>query len=298
MRLHFLAASLLLCLLAGLSHAEAVVPFEPDLESVVVLRVDGTLVLSPKGEVVDYVISTKLSDELRRRLRLAVGTWTFKPVLIDGVAREVRTDMRVMLAARPVADSYRIDVDNVLFTGKGGIVPDNAKPPEAAIRGRSLSLPVYPQGLAAANVRGTVLLAIRVSPEGRAEEVAVTQSMLVDVRGRPQLMKQALRAFEWASTNAAKGWTFNIPPALARRPGAERTVTVPVVFVGRNQGPTGFDADGQWHTFVRGPMRPIRWQPIRAGAQRVGVTDVAQGEMIPLISAIALTSDVVGAPLL
>ena len=122
-----------------------------------------------------------------------------------GVAREVRTDMRVMLAARPVADSYRIDVDNVLFTGKGGIVPDNAKPPEAAIRGRSLSLPVYPQGLAAANVRGTVLLAIRVSPEGRAEEVAVTQSMLVDVRGRPQLMKQALRAFEWASTKIPRG---------------------------------------------------------------------------------------------
>lgn len=298
MHIRTLAATLLLCLVAGLSHAEPAVPLEPDLESVVILRVDGTLVLSPEGEVVHYLVSTKLSDELRRRLLLTVGTWKFKPVLIDGVPREVRTDMRVMLAARPVADRYRIDVDNVLFPGKGGIVPDGAKAISGAMTGRKLSPPQYPRGLAAANIRGTVLLAIRVSPEGTAEEVVVTQSMLVDVRGRDRVMKQALRAFESASTSAAIDWTFNISPELARKPGAERTVTVPIVFSGSERRPPEVGADGRWHTFVRGPMRPISWQPNEAGAQRVGVTDVAQGEIIPLISAIALTSDVVGAPLL
>lgn len=298
MRFRSLVASLLLCLVSGLAHSTPAVPSEPDLESVVILRVDGTLVLSPEGEVVHYLISTKLSDELRRRLLLTVGTWKFKPVLIDGVAREVRADMRVMLAARPMADRYRIEVDNVLFPGKGGIVPDGAKAIVGAITGRRLSPPQYPRGLAAANIRGVVLLAIRVSPDGTAEEVAVTQSMLVDVRGRDRVMKQALRAFESASKSAAIDWTFNISPELARKPGTERTVTVPIDFAGNEWRPPEVGADGRWHTFVRGPKRPISWQPNEAGAQRVGVTDVSQGEVIPLISAIALTSDVVGAPLL
>lgn len=298
MHVRSLIASLLLCLAAGLCNAKQAASLGPELESVVIMRVDGSLVLDPKGGVVNYSVSTKVTDELRGMLELAIGKWAFEPVLIDGVPREIRTEMRVMLAARPVEGGFRIDVDNVLFPGTEGVLADDAKAVEGSMSGRKLSPPYYPQELAVANVRGTVLLAIMISAEGKAEEVAVTQSMLVDVRGQPRLMKQALRAFEVASVFAAKGWSFNITPERARMPGADRTVIVPVVFGGSDRKPGEVEVDGKWHTFIRGPKRPISWQQQDEGAQHIGVSDVAQGEVIPLTSAVALKSNVVGAPLL
>lgn len=298
MHVRSLIASLLLCLAAGLCNAKQADSLAPELESVVIMRVDGHLLLDPNGGVVSYLVSTKVTDELRSMLELAIGKWTFEPVLIDGVPREIRTEMRVMLAARPVEGGYRIDVDNVLFPGTEGVLADQAKAVEGSMSGRKLSPPYYPQELAAANVRGTVLLAIMISADGKAEQVAVTQSMLVDVRGHPRLMKQALRAFEVASVFAAKGWDFNITPERARMPGADRTVIVPVVFGGSDRKPGEVEVDGKWHTFIRGPKRPISWQQQDPSAQHIGVSDVAQGEIIPLTSAVALKSNVVGAPLL
>ena len=119
--------------------------------------------------------------------------------------------------------------------------------------------------------------------------------MLFDVRGGPSALRVGIRMLEQSAVDAAKKWTFNVPATDKPRTADEQTVTVPVEYV---MGKAKVDLAGKWRTIVRIPKRPIGWLTPETGNQSVGVADAIAGELIPLNSAVALATDVVGSDLL
>ncbi len=257
-----------------------------------VMRVDSSITLDPDGSLAEFTIANDLPSTLRKTLEKEVRQWHFKPVLVAGEARRVRTDMRVILAARETGEGFRIKIDNVLFPGKDGVNPDAAVAKAPPMSGKSLSPPRYPIGLARANVRGMVLLTVRVGAEGQAEAVVATQSMVYDVRGRPDVLATALEQFEKAAVAAAQRWKFTISAERAALPASERTVSVPVEYLG--DGRRTETVSGVWRTVVRVPRREVEWLRKEQGIQWVGVSDLSAGEMMPLASAFGFSTPVVG----
>lgn len=285
-----------LALLFGLSmplFAAVKAPAEKStLESVVVMQIDGSLSIDAAGRVAEFRIDTPLDDGLRASLDLAVLKWRFRPVLIDGVARNARAKMRIVLAARETDGGYKVNVDNVIFPE--GTATGLKQPITEQITSRSLKPPKYPPGLNMARVTGTVLLGIRVGSDGRAAEVVAIQSMLFDIKGRDSVLADAIRGFEQSSIDAAKRWTFNVPvgmPATAEL----MTVAVPVEYSLEKRQRA--ELPGTWRTVVRAPRKPPHWLEDAPDVQKVGVTDVVSGEMIPSAGALTFASDVVGTAL-
>lgn len=264
------------------------------VESVITMQVDGSLTFGTTGEVESYQIDTKVMEPVRLPLENAVRKWKFKPVLVDGVPRRAFTRMRVTLAAKEVAAGLQVRVDNVVFPiGKGEVVTriDGEVEP---ITGKKQGPPSYPVGLMRQGVGGMVLLAIRVDAEGRAAEVVAVQSMLFDVRGRPQTLHKAILVLEKSAITAAEAWTFNVPPTAKPRTVDDMTITVPIEYtVATKPLPAG-----EWRTVVRIPKREIGWLKPAAGTQSVGVADAVSGEVIPLTTSVALATDVIGSDLL
>lgn len=261
------------------------------VESVVAMQVDGWLSFDTVGAVEDYRITTQLPESIRAALDGTVRKWKFHPVMVDGVARRATTRMRVTLAANQEADGIHVKVDNVVFPTEQGDVTAKVDGQPEPISGKKLRPPGYPVGLMQQGVSGAVLLAIRVGPDGRAAEVLAVQSMLYDVRGGPSALRVGIRMLEQSAVDAAKGWTFNVPATDKPRNADEQTVTVPVDYV---MGKAKVNPAGKWRTIVRIPKRTIGWMTPEVGTQSVGVADAVAGELIPLNSAVALVTNVVG----
>lgn len=265
------------------------------VESVVAMQVDGWVSFDTTGKVEDYQITTPLTETIRAALDGRVRQWKFHPVLVDGVPRHAKARMRVTLAAKQESNGIHVAVDNVVFpseTGDVGVRVDGQPEP---ITGKKLRPPAYPIGLMQQGVSGAVLLAIRVGPDGRAADVVAVQSMMYDVRGGASALRVGIRMLEQSAVVAAKDWTFNVPATDKPRTAGEQTVTVPVEYV---MGKVKVDPAGKWRTIVRIPKRPIGWLTPETGNQSVGVADAIAGELIPLNSAVALATDVVGADVL
>ncbi len=266
----------------------------PDtLERVITLPVDGSILITPQGQVAEFQSNTPLPPELREKVDRNVLAWRFR-MTSDNLLLGGRAQIRVVLAATKVGDGYAVKIDNVLFPG----VPD----PRAAafettplISGKSLKPPLFPMPLQRAGVSGTVLLAVLVGADGHAEKVIPVQSMVFDVRGSDRVLAEAIRQFEKSAVYAARRWTYNVAPARGALPADARTVMVPVAFTMEETDST---APGTWRTVVRAPKRSIEWLPDVPGSQHVGVSDINAGEMIPAVSLVQLTSDVIGKALL
>jgi TonB family protein len=289
-------AVLLLISSSMASHASWAKQLEQaPVESVVAMQVDGWLSFDTAGGVEDYRITTQLPESIRAALDGTVRKWKFHPVMVDGVPRHAKTRMRVTLAAKQESDGIHVKVDNVVFPSEQGDVTAKVDGQPEPISGKKLRPPGYPVGLMQQGVSGAVLLAIRVGPDGRAADVLAVQSMLYDVRGGASALRVGIRMLEQSAVDAAKGWTFNVPATDKPRSADEQTVTVPVEYV---MDKAKVDLAGTWRTIVRIPKRTIGWMTPEAGTQSVGVADAVSGELIPLNSAIALATDVVGMPLL
>ena len=277
------------------ASAKQAVP-EPDrtVESVITMQVEGSVSFDILGQVESYQIDTKLMEPLRVALDKSVRSWKFKPVQVAGVPRRAVTRMRVTLAAKEVAGGLQVKVDNVVFPAQKGAPVTTVDGDAEQISAGRLRPPGYPVSLMKSGVGGAVLLAIRVGPDGNAAEVVAVQSMLFDVRGRPDLLHKAIGLLEQSATEAAKHWTFKVPETGKPRSADDMTVTIPVEYtVSRATFPAG-----QWRSVVRLPKREIGWLTSPSGKQSVGVADAVAGELIPLSSTIALATDVVGSDLL
>ena len=272
--------------LAAVNPAPTSIP--GPLESVVVMHVDGSIVFDEQGQVVEYKIDTPVVEALGSMLDRTVHAWRFKPVVIDGTPRRARTQMRIVLAAIKVGESYQVKVDNVVFPGAGATKASDSVP---QITRNQLKPPRYPGSLNRAGITGTVLLGIRIGADGQAEQVTAIQSMLFDVKGRDRVLNEAIRQLEKSAVDAAIHWTFNVPATIAHLSAEHRTVTVTAEYVLEKNTR---DAPGKWRTVVRIPKREMDWLPKAAGIQKVGVADTQPGEVIPVASAVSLVSDVVG----
>lgn len=281
-----------LVLIVGPATAKGADPALEPLETVMTMHVDGQILIDAEGRVENFEVATDIVDPLEAGLLKLVEQWRFNPVLVDGQARRASARMRVVLAAVRVGEDYRISIDNVVFPNDEEFKPGGA-PNSNFITGRELDKPLYPVELQMQRVTGTVLLAILVSPDGRAKEVLAAQSMLFDVRGRDRVLRQAIRMMEMSARSAARSWTFNVPPGSRDGSPREMTVYVPVQYI-IDEKP----APGQWRTVVRVPKRFVGWLPGSDPAQAVGVADIASGEVIPLAASLTLAVPVIGSPVM
>lgn len=270
-------------------------------ESVMTMRVDGDLLIDTEGRVTEYSLRTALDPSLRQMLDKAVPAWRLVPVTQGGRPVNAKTPMRIILAAREVPAGYEVRIENVVFAP---ITPEDhaaAKASQLAARERGESIgvageqprvtvfithqkmqpPRYPKGLMIAGVEGTVLLSLRLNPDGTVAEVVASQSSLLNARGRSSVLDKARALLEQESMRVAAQWRYTVdavPPELLDV--EDLTLRVPIEFrMGRGDGKVGA-LDGAWRLEFRGPNLPAPWLQGKASEQVVGVSDLAGSEQI------------------
>lgn len=268
------------------------------MESVLITRVEGSLVIDPEGKVESFEISTPLAAELRAGVDRAVTGWRFQPVRVDGQPVRARSAMIITLAGTRLGEGFRVKIDNVVFPVdnrgemKAGYRIEN---PSASIVLKSMRPPGYPTDLMRAGISGTVLVAFRIGPDGRIAEASSVQSMLFDVRGRDRIMQKIVRQFEAVAVSAVKGWRFEVTQKAAIPSAREMTQYVSIVFL--MQGVEGDPKPGLWRTVVRGASKAPAWLPPTARTM-VGVADLAGGRMLTPDARVVLTTEVAGTDLM
>lgn len=290
--------ALLLLLLAFVvgpaSASDAMLP-EDRLESIKTMRVDAWIAVDQQGQLTELTFVTQLPGNLREILETTVRKWRFQPTGAGGAPQSARDKMRITLAAREVGESYQVKVDNVTFRTGREAKPSSFENASARITVKSMRAPRYPAGVAIAGVQGVVLLGLQIGGDGRVGNVIAVQSSLLDVKGRVSVLGEALRQFEEAAVKRARMWRFDVVAKTERLAAADMTAIVPVVFVFRRNEDV---LPGVWRTEVRNRPRELTWIEETSETQKIGVSDVAAGEVLSTASTIRLESDVVGTVLL
>lgn len=258
-------------------------------EAVLTLRVDGQLTIDPEGRVSEYRVEGSLDPAVAGMLQRAVPAWRFKPILVDGKPAIATSPMRITLAAEEMAEGYRVKVDNVVFwpntpeqhaaaeasrlAHPDMRVAGEAPRPGVRILSKTMRPPVYPPEMMQAGVEGIVLLSLRLHPDGSVAEAFASQSSLLNVKGRPEILDRGRIMLERNAATAARRWKFMVlaEDAATLAPG-DLTVRVPVEY--RLGAMTeGGSLAGQWRHEFRGPNRPAPWLPPE-DATRVRVSDL------------------------
>ncbi len=285
-----IALLVMLCMAPAQARTEEeAVPASVSVESIVTTQVDGKIVIDPQGGLTEYQISTEVPAQLRDGLDKAVRQWKFEPVVVNGKPVRAQAAMRVTLAAYKEGEDYRVKVDNVTFPGdaKGAVKADAEGP--VTISRKSMPAPHYPMQLL--SVGGVVLLYLKLTPEGRVEEAVPVQTSLVDVKGKDRLLAKAIALFEKSAVQKAKTWRFDVVMNGGAVEPRDLSVSVPVEYLPYNSKRM---KPGQWRTEVRGPRKEASWLASDVAAQRIGVSDVANGEIVPLATSFRLAKDVSG----
>lgn len=269
-------------------------------ESVMTMRVDGDLLIDTEGRVKEYSLRTAIDPKLRQMLDQAIPTWRLVPVTQGGTPVNAKTPMRIVLAAREVPAGYEVRLDNVVFAPLTKEDHEAAKASELAARerGESISIageqprqpvfiaskdlrpPGYPMGLMKADVEGTVLLSLRLNPDGTVAEVTATQSSLLNVKGGSAVLDKARALLEKECIRAAMRWTYTVDAVHPELLEAEDlTVRVPIDFRMGQDRDAG-KLDGAWRYEFRGPNLPVPWLLGKDGNQIVGVSDLNGSEQM------------------
>ena len=272
-------------------------------ENVLTLRVDGDLSIDAAGHVLDYRIRTKLDPDIAKLVAKAVPAWRFEPVVVNGKGIPAKSSMRITLAATEVKGGYEVRVDNIVFrpdtfeeyeASRAAIQAESerqaADPTRAAsaekprqfvgITARKLTPPGYPSGLMKSGVEGVVLLILRLNPDGSVADVFASQSSLLNVKGKPEVLERARTMLEKNAAATAAKWTFGVEAKnMAALNASDLTVRVPVEYVLTGGGTRDASLDGKWRHEVRGPNFPVPW--LLAGEDQViGVSDLDSGEVM------------------
>jgi len=282
-----------MALVSGLATAKGGDTTPEPLETVSVLTLDGQIVIEPDGHVSDVSIDTKLAPTLAGMVRRHVLAWRFKPVSFGGEARQVKTFLHMALAAADTGGKYRVWVDSVRFPDSPEAVEQRIDGEPEPIRAGKFRLPNYPDELQARGLMATILLAIRVTPEGTAGDVVAVRSMYYDFGERKWRSPKGLKSLESNAVNSARHWTFKVPPAATRTPD-QMTVVVPVHYT------LGYDLNtpGVWVKVQRTPQRAIGWLPLQRDSIRLGIANSSGGDVSQYGSGPTLLGEVAGVPLL
>lgn len=265
-----LTGCLLFALLSPAAATAKSTPAMTPLETVSVLTLDGRIVIEPDGHVSDVEIYTKLTPTLTAMVRRNVLTWRFKPLKSGGTALTLSSLLHMGLAAADEQGKYQVWVDSVTFPEVVGSPVQHIDGEAEPISAARTSLPSYPAELQSRGFMGTILLAIRVTPDGKAGDVTAIQSMYYRFNQPKWPGPRALEVMEKSAVDAARHWTFVVPQGVPRAP-ERMTVTVPVHYV--------IDVDphtpGVWVTVRRTPQRPIGWLPPATVTNRFGIANAS-----------------------
>ena len=247
------------CLLASVA-AFAAGPRAVREQAEASMLVTGKIQIDTTGKVTRYTLDEKdkLPAGVVRLLDQAVPNWTFEPVLIDGKAMNVSTDMSIRVVAKKASDeTYSIGIRSAGFG-------DSSGRPEERPRALSMPPPSYPEDAARSGVAGTVYLLLRTGRDGKVID-AIAEQVNLGVVASENVMDRWRRRLADTSIRQTRRWSF-IPPTEGDEAKLDYWVLrVPVVF--SLDDPHGKKtAYGRWQSYVPGPRQSNPWQENREGS--------------------------------
>lgn len=251
-------------------------------ESVLTMRVDGELTIGTQGEVEAYALRTELTPDIQKMLDKAIPKWAFVPIEQDGKPVRAKTPMRITLVAREIGEQkYEVKIDNVIFSP---LTKEDREAAEraagkAVARMNRLPFPRYPQELMLAGIEGSVLLRLRLNPDGSVADVFAEQSSLYNVKGSRRALDKARALLEKSATDAARKWTYSVENASAEQT-QDIDVKVPVKYSLKGPDEIERDGVGVWRYEYRGPRLDPPWPKTDDMELAVGVSDLNSGEMV------------------
>jgi len=287
-RCFFLATAL--ALLVGPVRAWAADP--PALEVVAVMPLEADVEVDPTGLLTHFELRSDAPKDIRAGMGALVGSWRFEPpVDPDGKPDAVKARMRLVLRADAEGEQFRVSVDNVRFE-RPPITERLFERPSARITFGELGRPRYPREAFLSGGTATVLVALRLSPDGTVADAVVVQSALYDAKDTSNRARQALRLFERSTLAAARKWQFQVE-AIGEPTLADLTFVVPVHYY-RDAKREKVAELGQWRRIARTPRVPIPWLPVDAGRVEAGVADVGGSEPSPVAAPLRLLGKIAG----
>ncbi len=286
---------LLACIASPAIAKDTAAPLADSLESVMTTKVDGSIAIDQQGQLTDFRIDTPLPGKMSQMLDKTVRSWRFHPVLVDGNPVAAQSKIRITLAAKKGSEDYRARVDNVIFPRDEDDRTKSVSNHAAVIAKKSVAPPAYPRGLLLAGVEGVVLLSLKIDTDGQVEQVLPVQTTLLNVKGRKKVLALAITEFEQSASSAARFWRFDVVAKTEQPAARDMTVMVPVSYTVNWKARA---KPGLWRAEVRSPRKQPGWLGDETGEQKIGVSDLADGEVMPVASAFKLITDVVGTALL
>jgi hypothetical protein len=223
------------------------------------MLVTGKIQVDTSGKVSGYSLDQKekLPPAVVSMVGKAVPNWEFEPVLIDGKAANVRTDMSIRLVAKKIdADNYSVAIRSAGFGNSSG-------KPEERIRSVSMAPPDYPESAGRAGVTGTVYLLLRAGRDGKVIDAFAEQVNLKVVADENSMAKWR-RLLGDTSIRQARRWTFSPPTEGDAAKHDFWVVRVPVVF--SFEDPRSVKAAyGLWEAYIPGPRQANPWEKHEEG---------------------------------
>lgn len=222
-------------------------------QAIASMVVTGEIRVDERGQVISHQIDQveKVPAGVVGLFGKAVPQWRFEPVVVDGVARPARSQMRVRVVARKLDNGdYAIAFQDAQFPGNDhadGTFPASKK----------MVRPRYPEGALRNGASAAVFVVARIGPDGRVED-AVAEQVNLPFYASERVMESYRKVFGEAAVRAAKTSTFT-PATVGENVGQSVSVRVPYVF--QFEGGKLVDAPyGQWASYVPGPYQPAPWR--------------------------------------
>lgn len=243
-------------------------------ESVMSMRVDGELLISPEGEVREHRITTEVPSGIKAMIDKSIAGWRFEPITDDaGKPVLAKTFMRLTLVAREAdGDDYTVTLENVRF--HDGKEPDY----RGAARERGIDVevrprPNYPPLLLGNGVNGSALVHVLFDTDGKVQDAIVVQSAIFNVRGQSDVLAQAVAEMEKESLRAVRRMRVKFGPQIDLADDENRSgyLTINYWTQGKSNDDDDFRKPGKWRQEQRGPLRAAVWL---GDAGRVGISDV------------------------
>ncbi|MBE2210457.1 MAG: hypothetical protein IAE66_02525 [Xanthomonadaceae bacterium] len=254
-------------------------------ESVLSMRVDGELLITPEGQAGEYRITTdNVPDEVKSLIDLSIATWRFEPVKdAQGNPVMAKTHMRMTVVARELEEKkYTVNVENVRFHdgtrgGESKASRDRAK--EAGIEVVQRPRPNYPAMMLSSGVSGAALVNVLLAPDGSVADAVVVQSAMFNVRGQSALMGKAFGEMEREAVRSVKRMRVRFGEGVDPTDPKVSSGVLMINFemTGKaDQSETRRQA-GVWRIEQRGPLRTPSWEIEKAGL-RMGISDMDGSE--------------------
>jgi hypothetical protein len=254
-----------LLLLALVAQAKA--PEEVLRQVQVSMLVTGSVDIERDGSVSGHAIDKV--DALPRgvvdMVDGAIRSWRFEPVTANGQPVAARSRFSLRVVGKQVDDGqYALRIAGEHF----GKDQDDSIPS----RSGRLAPPRYPEDAARNGVGGTVYLVLRISRDGRVEDVIAKQVNL-RVAATPREMERYRKQFADVCVTTARRWRFDPPTQGEAAQASSWSVQVPVDFFLPDRPPAAY---GRWEAYVPGPTVPVPWRT-NAEADRGSTDAIAAG---------------------